>query len=656
MRQPIPTQKLPISKAEILYWRNEIDASKKRQVDEFIKRINYDELVRYFEGIQVSGLQNLAQMAIMDEFSPGISSVIRSVIYQLPTVNITAENPLAEANVQPPLEFLFMHPGWKAYSRIELMKAAIIYAMKKGGFKEEFQLAAFDSLVAGFVCVEANHAVVSQGEVDGENQEVSEAEIPNPLLDSAVGVIRKGMDFVKKSIDSMTNQEIADEIQSEIPQERTDLTDSTYVKRWSPMDIFFDSQAIVFKESRFVIKRVRKSLAEFNQLYPSLKGKISSTSDALSTMTYRTGSAENTKSVTLWEIEIKRKSGRNRILVLADGLAEAADHYDRPIVSNGFSIKYGSIDKYGKIYPMSRAKKAKKPQDDINHYWTTQFEHVDRAQRKIGVWMGGLDTGGESALKSSDVYAIVPKKVPQSIFEAVPAPQVVPENKEIIAAMVSSVNKAIGTNEIAKTGQSENDLATQDVLEDKSFQSNSSAVQDALSDVGNEVIDAIKDIILQLWDEQDYFQVTGKSGGQFWYDPDMGPLSELLIGDYGASTDMASASRPNPMKDMQNAMALTQFIMAPETQVYLQARGKQTNLAPIENVIKQFGQTPDVMIEDISQDPMNPLSPAPISMPNAPGMVAPPPNGAGPKTPATNASNNDRRPPTPRDAVLRVGA
>lgn len=617
MRQPIPTQKMEISADEIRYWRGEIEASKKRQQEEFVKRIGYDELVKYYEGIQVSDISKLSQMAIMNEMFPAISSIIRSVMYQLPTVSVTAEHPQAEEQVKPSLAFLYANPEWKSFSRVDLMKGSLQYFMKKSGFKEEFQIAAFDALVAGFVAIEVNHAVTGEETVATTDPQASP--VPqNPLLEGAVGVMRNVMAPVKKML-GMTDQETEDKVAEETPQERTDKTDSTYVKRWSPMDILFDSKAVVFKESRHITKIVRMSLADFNAKYPHLKGKIQATSQSLEATPYRSSMGDTQKkSVVLYETEIKKKSG-NCILVLADGIQEEVDYYQKPIETNDFSIKYGCVDKYGRIYPMSRARQAKKPQDDINHYLTVQFEHVDRAQRKIGVWIDGLGDGGDSALKSTDVFAFIPKKVPQAIFEALPAPQVVPENKEIIAAMMGSVNKLFGTTEIAKTGQSDNDLATQDVLEDKSFQANASALQDVLGDVAIQVLDGGKDIIMQLWDSKDYFKVTGISGGEFWYDPAMGPISDLLIGDYGISVDIQSAARPNPLKDRQDALELAKFITSGDIQMYLQIRGKTSNLAPIENVIKQYGQSPDVMLEDIQPAPTIP-----------PGVPTPPPVAADP--------------------------
>jgi hypothetical protein len=268
---------------------------------------------------------------------------------------------------------------------------------------------------------------------------------------------------------------------------------------------------------------------------------------------------------------------------------------------------------------MARATKARKPQDDINHYMTIQFEHVDRAMRKIGVYMQGLSPSGQSAMKSADVYAQVEKLIPGPVFEAVPAPQVVPENKEIVSMMRESINKGIGTNELAKNGQSNNDLLGQDQLQSQSFQINIASVQDALQDLADELLDELKDIQMQLWDGQDYFKVTGIRGGEQWYKPEMGPLADVLIGDVLVKSDITTAARPDPSKDLRNSVELAKFLTSPDIQTYLQMRGKVSTLAPIDAVVKAFGQNPEMIYEDMKQSPM----PQDMSQP-MPGEGLPP--------------------------------
>lgn len=613
---PIPVQPIQMSKDELDFWKSEIRSSLKRQRDDFINRIGYDELVRYFEAMQFPG--NKSMLAIVDEFSPAILSVITSVYYQNPTVQVEPANPKADGPVKPSLFFLIQNPDFVPFSLKDLLQSSLRYGMKKSGMKEEMQLATFDFLLAGYACVEMNH------KTERINEEPM-TDIQDDFVDGFMDKLKNGaktlVDNVKQAV-SGNKEEVEEKALAETDDLRTDLSDKTYCKRYNPLDVLFDPRADVFKESRWVGKKVRMTLADFNRQYPKLKGRLTpSSSDAFGLEYTDHKNRENKKAITLYEVEIKKKGPRNCVLVFHPSIDEPIDYYERPIISNKFALKYGCIDKYGKIYPMSRGRKAKGPQDDINHYMTIQFEHVDRAQRKIGVYMGGLTESGKAAQRSSDVYAFVEKSVPGPVYEAMPAPSVVPENKEIVVVMRDALNKTIGTTELAKAGKSQNDTLGQDQLETNAFQVNVNSVQDALQDLADEVIDELKDIQQQLWDDEDYFKVSGIKGATAWYDPTMGPLSDLLVGDYAVNCNIASAMRPNPLKDRKDAMDMTSFITSPPIMMFAQMHGKRPSMEPLNNLVKSFGQNPEMVFEDFAPPPMMP--PTPI------GPGAPPPVGGG---------------------------
>ena len=618
----LPRTDLPISQDEVRFWKAEIQASLKRQKNEFIARTGYEALIEYFESVQLTNAATLEQMAIMDEFSPAIASRVGTAYYQNPTINVNAKNPTAEEFVRPGFMYLLQHPEFKPFKVTDLFNASLRYGMDKVKMKDEMQLGAFDLIVAGFTAVEMNHLTQKQV-ADGEEQ--------------ANGLLDKAKQFASGFIDKVTGKSDVDaEAQATEGVDRVNdiFSDKTYCKRWNPLEVLFDPRAQVFGESRFIAKIIKMSVADFNKQYPKWKGKFTEfSSGELTDMPYNQQKEwDKKKSVVLYELEIKRESNRNHILVLADGMPEAVDSYEKGIITNGFSIKYRSLDKYGKIYPVSRARKAKKPQDDINHYLTTVFEHVDRAQRKIAYFEEGLTEQGKTSMRSADVYALVPKTIPGAVFEAAPAPSVVPENKEVIQLMTESINKHIGTSELQKSGKSDNDLATQDMLENQAFQSNQGMLQDTLGDLAKDLLDTLKDIQMQVWDGDDYFKVTGIAGGDAWYTPEMGPLSELLVGDVLIDVDIVSAQKPNPMKGREDALALANWITSPPIQEYLMIRGKKTNLSPIENTIKAFGQNPDVMIENLNPEPI----PSAPGMPGMPGTIpvpmspASPPPAAGP--------------------------
>ena len=588
--QLLPVQELSMDKETLNFWKSEVRSSLKRQKSEFIDRINYQELVRYFEALQYPGSKSL--LAIVDEFSPAILSVITSVYYQDPTVQVEAGNPEADKMIQPSMMYMLQHPEFKPFSLVDLMKGSLTYGMTKSGMKEEMQIGCFDLMLAGYAGIEMNHLSVNQEEPQQDTSENSAESMMDSMINGAKDLLGK---ITGSKPQDETEEEAMKDTQANL---RTDFTDKTYCKRYNPLDILFDPRADVFKESRWVGKRIRMTVAEFNAKYPKLKGKVlASSADNFSLEYSEHNALENKKSVSLYEIEIKKKGPRNCVLVMHQALDEPVDYYERAIITNNFALKYGCIDKYGKIYPMSRGRKAKRPQDDINHYMTIQFEHVDRAQRKIAVHMDGLTESGKASQRSADVYALVEKSTPQPVYEPMPAPSVVPENKEIVLVMRQSIQKSVGTTELATGGKSQNDTLGQDQLENQSFQVNVNSVQDALQDMADQLIDELKDIEQQVWDGEDYFKVTGISGGDAWYTPEMGPLADILIGDYTVRTNISSSARPNPMKDRRDLMEVTQFITSPLIVQFAQMHGKMPSMEPLNNLIKQYNLNPEMVFE-----------------------------------------------------------
>lgn len=624
----LPTQPLEMSPNELKYWQKEVQASLKRQKVEFIDRIGYERLIEYFEG-----MQGKPTWTIVDEFSPAISSVISSVYYQNPTVTVEAGTPEADGMVRPSLMYLLQNPDFRPFKLTDLLRGSLVYAMKKAGMKEEMQIACFDLMLAGYACIEANVTTESEEQEPSDGMVPEQDDKQNPILDSIMGGIKQlGAVFGgQKAEDEKSDDAVAEEVVETTQKDiRTDSSNQTYTKRWNPLDILFDPRAQVFRESRWVGKKVRMSVAEFNAKYPKFKGRIKAGDDQTPDIAYsQHESEENKKGVIVYELEIKKRSDRNCILVLHTSIKEPLDYYERPIISNKFAIKYGCVDKYGKIYPMSRGKKAQRPQDDINHYMTIQFEHVDRAQRKVAVYMNGLTEAGKAAQRSSDVYAIVEKNVPGSVYETMPAPSVVLENKEIIAKATDSLNKAIGTTELQKTGQSQNDTLGQDQLQVQAFQVNVNSVQDALGDVADEVVDELKDIIMQTWDGEDYFKVTGIKGGDAWYSPEMGPLADLLVGDYEANINIASAARPNPMKDRQDQVEYAKFVTQPDMVAFAAMHGKRPSMEVLNTLAKKFDQNPEMVYEDLQPEPMmgGPQLPPPNQIPPTPNAQLVEPEG-----------------------------
>lgn len=615
--QPQPKQPLTISKEEVAFWLNQIQSGIKRKKEEFDDVMEYDTLVRYFECFQNKIGTKIETIAILDEMATALVSVISGTYYQNPSVTVKAKRPEADQMIQPSMMYLLQHPDFKSFSQSDLMKGAIDYAVKKFGLKLEAQQALFDLLVAGFCIIECNHRSVQPeyAQTDLVDQTPLEA-----ITDGVKAVGQKMVDMFSNKEGALSTDDVEAKVATETSDHSDMFQDQTYFKRWSPNEIIFDPDARTFKESRFVCKIVKMTLANFKIQYPKFKDRIPA-EFVTSTDSGLKRKDENKKQVTVYELEIKQKDGSVNVLCCTKGINEDLDYYKRSVTTNDFTLKYGSIDKYGKIYPVSRAKKAKKPQDDLNHYSTIQFEHADRSPRKIATFMAGLSEAGKATQTNGDVYGLVEKIIPGPVYEAMPQPTVSADNEKLQMAMRESVNKHIGTSEIAKAGgQSDNKLLGQDQLENQAFQASTSQVQDSLADVLREVLDCLKDIIMQFWDGQDYFNVTGLPGGDAWYDPSMGPLADLLLGDFDLDLDITSAQRENPVREREDNIKLLELLMNPATQMFIQSKGKTLNLNPIKNVIKSFGHNPDTIFEDAPQ----PMMPQAMSgMPGAPPQREP---------------------------------
>lgn len=621
MIEPAQTQRLTIEPAEVRFWKAELEASEEFQKKEFLERQGYEKLIRLYESEHHGEGSNPLEITQMDEIYPGFSAIIASSIYQLPSVSVKALHPDSDEVIQLPFSAqVAMLQYQQNYQNFDvtykdLMKAALEYAIRKHGLKLESQLALFDLLSAGFCIIETNHMTQTESFVGQDSAGQGFMDKAKEALDTAVSFIG-----------GKTESQVEEDVASKVDDKGRDYTfDSTYIERWNPTDILFDYRAKIYKRSRYVAKRVNMTVAEFNSAFPQFKGKVSQ--DAMKPLTYsKHQDSQNTKSITCYEVQIKKKTGVC-VLKVAKGLQEELDYYELPFTTNGFTLKYGSIDKYGKLYPVSKLYRASKPQHELNHHLTIQTEHADRSLKKMAVFVDGLTQSGKQAIKSSDVYAVVEKSVPGPVFEAAPVGGTTPENEAIQMKMSESINKQIGANELSKSGQSDSKFATQDQLKQQSFEDNASSVRDALGDVLKEVVGTLKDIIVQMWDGEDYFQVTGKQGADFWYRPEMGKLSDILIGDYDVDVDIISAEKPNPMKERSEAIEMWKLLVSPETQGFLMTKGKTLSIQALENVLKKYNVNPETLFEELPQIPA--LPPQSATDPNAP-MSANEPAGAAP--------------------------
>jgi hypothetical protein len=170
---------------------------------------------------------------------------------------------------------------------------------------------------------------------------------------------------------------------------------------------------------------------------------------------------------------------------------------------------------------------------------------------------------------------------------------------------------------LAKTGESENDTLGQDQLQTQAFQVNVNSVQDALQDLADQLIDELKDIQQQVWDGEDYFKVSGITGGDAWYEPSMGPLADILVGDYQVRCNIASSARPDPMRDRQRLMEATNLLISPQVVQFSMMHGKRPSMETLNNLVKAFDMNPEMVFETL--EPI-----LPQGLPGQPSTVTPP--------------------------------
>lgn len=644
--------KLPaLTQSELMFWRNEIEASNKRYQSEFVAQNDYDLLTKYFEGIQKGQYANIDRLLVLDELSPSITSIISNVYYQNPKAIVTAKNPQADKDVQPGMLYLLQHPEFVPFKLVDLLNGALNYVVsqKEGGLKPEAQIAIFDLLVAGFCVIECNQesTPVPMQMDSPEPGTPAQSALTEKFPSSNSGLGRFLGDATKFIRDPLgrnpENKMTTEDVESYLFKEQDKVVgkfgykDKIYFRRWAPTDILFDSKADRFCDSRFIAKKIDMSIAEYKAKYPQNKDYIPA--DSTLDMSYQSHRDDsNKKAVRLYELQVKKNDGIE-ILILGMGVPKALDRYILPFRTNGFTLKYGCLDNYGKLYPVSRTKKAKKSQDALNALATQQMEHALRASRKVAVSMGNLSEAGKRDLNNGLVYGFVEKTTPGAIFEKVPLDPVNNDNLMLQRVLSDSINKQIGTNELAKAGKSENEFATQDTLQAQQFLKNANQVRDALGDVIAENLDTAKDIIQQTYDGQDYFKITGIKGADAWYSPEMGPLPDLVLGDYLVDVNITSASRPDPLLEQNKAVKLLEIATNPNIQQFAMMNGKRFNMEALNGAIKSLEFEPDSILEDLPPPQMMLPPPGAEGLPPGEGEQLPP-GGSPDVTPPANVQPN----------------
>jgi hypothetical protein len=582
--------------SEVKFWLDEAKKCEDRQKIDLIKRNSYPFLLLYYEGVEkinaLSPFVTTAESyAIINEYFPNTNAKISELIYKYPDIVCQATKPDAESNEN-------------------LMKSALDYGFKHTDALIENRVALFDMLFAGYCAVEVDHIIDEAQAVEGlpDEQQMTKNEQDNrPLLQKAKDLILGG------------NDETENKIEAEFPrkEEAYSTNEKTYIRRWNPCNVPLDHRANVLRERRYNLKRIELSQSEFNARYPKFKDKVRATDNIQDFE--RLDQQDYKRKVLLYEFQIKKKNNEYwNIVVSKQSPTEEIDCWKRPYITNGFNMKIGTLHKYGVLYPISFAQINKKMQDEMNHYVKFLMECAERTMPKYGIDKNRVKEDGEEALKSAMVNDLVRVDGQPAIAIQPISPSIVSrENKEMLQLFTDQKQKLWNVSQSKLSGISNANFATEVNIQEMGMLQSSSDVQEGLRLVMKEQIECLKDIVINFWDGEYFFKVTGGQMPQ-WYIPQkvlnpingqpliLNPLTDILTGDYELDIDILSAMRPNrEQKKKETVDFLTWCINI--LQPFLMTQGKTLSIDELKKAVAQFGQNPDTFIVDLQQMGVPPM-------------------------------------------------
>lgn len=582
--------------ASVRFWNDEIASCIKRQEEELIKRNVYPDIIKYYEGdvfIDTSKGQfqyNSQRLIFINEYFPNTNALISELVYQNPEPIVTARKPESVENEK-------------------IMKSALDYGIKKLDADTENRLALFDMIYAGYCGVEINHINI-QNEKDNISMSMSDKysnlRTENPL--------QKIISSVKKTFQSQKEVEENLEKESEVSESSYSTEDETFLKRWNPLDILLDWRADRVKDMRYVIKRIRYSQAEFYARYPEFKDKVKP-SDVIQYGTHVDESQK--KSIILYEIQVKKKNNKYVSIVISPTWYESEiDYFVRPYTTNGFNIKISTLHNYGKLYPISFAKVNKALQDDINNYATFMSEVAERNIPKIGYNKLAVEKDGVSALRSNKINDLVPTQgPPANHIQTLAHTNVSVENKELLQIFQQQKEKLWNVSESKLMGRSTSKFATEISIQEAGFETRQIDLQQGLRNLWKQELETLKDIIVQFWDGEYFFKITGSEKPE-WYSPQlsidpmtgknivMNPLTEILSMDYEIDVDIISGMRPNKERKKKELIDFATWLTSPNVQGFLQAQGYMVNIETIKKVAVEWGWNADNLIVQAPPPPL----------------------------------------------------
>jgi hypothetical protein len=368
-----------------------------------------------------------------------------------------------------------------------------------------------------------------------------------------------------------------------------------------------DWRARNLKERRYNLKKVWLSKAEFDAKYPSFKDKV--TTEATNLDYAQHEQAAHSKKVLLYEFQVKKKNNEFWTIIICPTItSEEIDIFKRPYTTNGFNMKIGTLHKYGKLYPISYAQVNKKIQDEMNHYVRFMMEVAERNIPKRLYDKNKVKIDGLAALESTKIndYAPVDGNPTGAVQEVQPT-NVSVENKELLGIFQDQKKKLWSVSDTRLGIAGKEQFMGEMEIQEAGFQGKQVDIQEGLRVLIKEELETFKDIIVEFWDGEFFFKVTGGNKPS-WYTAQMGvdpnnpdkqivlnPLTELLTADYSLKVDISSMLRPNKERRKKEIIDFITFLLNPALIQFLQSQGKTVNVEEISKVSREFGFNPETL-------------------------------------------------------------
>jgi hypothetical protein len=202
------------------------------------------------------------------------------------------------------------------------------------------------------------------------------------------------------------------------------------------------------------------------------------------------------------------------------------------------------------------------------------------------------------------------------------------ENKELMSMFGEQKEKlwAISKQRLGQKGGE--DFATELDIQEAGFQVSTTGMQLGVKKLWVELLDGLKDIIVQFWDKPYWFKITGTPGVD-WYKPEIvidpttnekivkNALTDVLTGDYEIDIDVISSMKPNKEKEEAKDAEFAEWLTSPNLAQFLASKGWSISIEAVKRVIQKRGWNAETMLEQLSSPPV---------IPGMPGVV--PPEGA----------------------------